>query len=259
MGLIDITTMKQLEEEVKKLNNQAILYGEGWCMNTGLNPQELSSNKEKLPTIGYFSDTFRDYLRGNPFKLDKCLLTGTPINKTKLLNIIKGNNFPHQSINYLECHDNYTLNDQMDKVTKFTFEQKKDYLKLGLALIILSQGIPFLHLGMEFGRTKQGIDNSYKSNISINQVSWEKTKDYLDVIAYLKKLIQIRKDHEVFRQFNQNIIEEEYQLINNKENYLLYKVHEFEVLVTNTYEEYNYNDQIINKPGLYLFKNKTLI
>lgn len=259
MGLIDITTMKQLEEEVKKLNNQAILYGEGWYMNTGLNPQELSSNKEKLPTIGYFSDTFRDYLRGNPFKLDKCLLTGTPINKTKLLNIIKGNNFPHQSINYLECHDNYTLNDQMEKVTKFTFEQKKDYLKLGLALIILSQGIPFLHLGMEFGRTKQGIDNSYKSNISINQVSWEKTKDYLDVIAYLKKLIQIRKDHEVFRQFNQNIIEEEYQLINNKENYLLYKVHEFEVLVTNTYEEYNYNDQIINKPGLYLFKNKTLI
>ena len=112
---------------------------------------------------------------------------------------------------------------------------------------------------MEFGRSKQGIDNSYKSNMDINQVSWLKTMEYLDVISYLKKLIQFRKDHEIFRQFNQNIIEEEYQLINNKENYLLYKVHEFEILVTNTYEEYTYYDQIINKPGLYLFKNKTLI
>ena len=228
-------------------------------MNTGLNQQYLASNKTELPNIGYFSDTFRDYLRGNPFKLDKCLLTGTPLNKEKLFSIIKGSGNPKQLINYIECHDNYTLNDQLDKVTKFTLEQKKDYLKLGLALVVLSQGIPFIHLGMEFGRTKNGIDNSYKSSIEINQINWKETKEYQDVISYLIKLIKIRKENKIFRLSNNNIIEEEYQLINNKENYLLYKVSDYEVIVTNTYEEFNYNEVLINKPGLYLFKNKTLI
>ena len=259
MGLIDVQTMKEIEKVLKELNNQVVLYGEGWYMNTGLNQQYLASNKTELPNIGYFSDTFRDYLRGNPFKLDKCLLTGTPLNKEKLFSIIKGSSNPKQLINYIECHDNYTLNDQLDKVTKFTLEQKKDYLKLGLALVVLSQGIPFIHLGMEFGRTKNGIDNSYKSSIEVNQINWKETKEYQDVISYLIKLIKIRKENKIFRLSNNNIIEEEYQLINNKENYLLYKVSDYEVIVTNTYEEFNYNEVLINKPGLYLFKDKTLI
>ena len=37
-------------------------------------------------------------------------------------------------------------------------------------MVILSQGIPFLHAGQEFYRTKQEMKNSYNTNDEINQL-----------------------------------------------------------------------------------------
>ena len=67
------------------------------------------------------------------------------------------------------------------------------------ALIITSQGVPFLHDGDEFGRTKGGNGNSYKSPDSVNQIDWDRKTEYYDVFVYYKKLIQLRKNHPAFR------------------------------------------------------------
>lgn len=43
-------------------------------------------------------------------------------------------------------------------------------------MVILSQGIPFLHAGQEFYRTKQGNENSYNANDEINRLDWDQKK-----------------------------------------------------------------------------------
>ena len=258
MGLIDIETMKTIEKHAKKLNSSVVLYGEGWVMNTGLDNALLASNKEALPNVGYFNDEYRDYLRGNPFKLDKGILVGSKINKDRLTYLLKGSYNPSQSINYIECHDNYTLNDQMDLVKKLSENEKKDYLKLGLGLLMISEGIPFIHLGMEIGRTKKGIDNSYKDSIEINKVDFSKANTYQDVLIYLKKMIEFRKENTAFRLNNQDIINDVYKFEDANGLYFKYLVSDFEIIITNTYDSFEYHQTLIDKPGVYIFKDNKL-
>jgi pullulanase len=80
-------------------------------------------------------------------------------------------------------------------------------VKLAGALVLTSQGIPFLHSGVEFCRTKDGNPNSYKSPDSVNQIDWNRKKEYHDVFEYYQKLIQMRKNHPAFRMANVNQIQ----------------------------------------------------
>jgi pullulanase len=84
-------------------------------------------------------------------------------------------------------------------VSHTTDEQLRKMVKLAGALILTSQGVPFLHAGIEFCRTKDGNGNSYKSPDSVNQMDWNRKEQYSDVVQYFKKLIQLRKNHPAFR------------------------------------------------------------
>jgi pullulanase len=107
---------------------------------------------------------------------------------------------PNQCINYVSCHDNYTLWDKLKmSVSHPSDELLKRMVKLAGSLILTSQGVPFLHAGVEFCRTKHGDGNSYKSPDSVNQIDWDKKEQYYDVFQYFKKLIQLRKNHPAFR------------------------------------------------------------
>ena len=66
-----------------------------------------------------------------------------------------------QSINYVECHDNATCYDKL-QISNYdeNEEVKKKRLRLMLAAVILSQGVPFIHSGQEFFRTKGGQSNT---------------------------------------------------------------------------------------------------
>jgi pullulanase len=103
-------------------------------------------------------------------------------------------------VNYVECHDNHTMWDKllsclpdMDELLHIK------YHRLATGLVVLSQGIPFLHSGQEFFRTKRGDGNSYKSPDHINQLDWNRKQFYLDNVNYIKGLIQIRKQLTCFR------------------------------------------------------------
>jgi pullulanase len=126
---------------------------------------------------------------------------------------------PEQCVNYVSCHDNYTLWDKLQfSIPKVTDEEMRKMMKLAGAMILTSQGIPFLHAGVDFCRTKGGNGNSYKSPDSVNQIDWSRKKQYLDVFEYYKKLIQLRKDHPALRMTSSESIKEnltfctEYQL-----------------------------------------------
>jgi pullulanase len=71
------------------------------------------------------------------------------------------------------------------------------YHRLATGLILLSQGIPFLHSGQEFFRTKRGDGNSYKSPDHINQLDWNR-KHFSDNVNILR-INTIKKTIPCFR------------------------------------------------------------
>ena len=71
--------------------------------------------------------------------------------------------------------------------------------QLALTIVLTSQGIPFLHAGTEFLRSKKGIENSYNSSDSINAIDWDLKKENLAFTKYVEALIKIRKAHPAFR------------------------------------------------------------
>ena len=83
--------------------------------------------------------------------------------------------------------------------------------RLALTIVLTSQGIPFLHAGSEFLRNKQGVENSYKSSDSINELNWHLKKENLELNIHVQKLLKMRREHPAFRmltadQVSRNII-----------------------------------------------------
>lgn len=214
MGIIDISTMNMIRDVLDRLPRKILLYGEGWNMNTLL-PDSLKStieNAYKLPQIGHFNDIIRDSIRGSVFIAeDRGFVSG----KEGLENLIKfcvGGctidcepyirkfQIPHQSINYVSAHDNHTLWDKFQiACPDASAEELKAMCKLANGIILTSQGIPFLHSGCEFCRTKDGISNSYNSTDAVNRIDWSRKLKFMDVFQYYKGLISLRKKHPAFR------------------------------------------------------------
>ena len=103
-----------------------------------------------------------------------------------------------QSLNYLDCHDNMTF---YDKICGFDYDDytKANIIKFALAMLIFAKGIPFIHAGFEFERSKKGVENSYNSDDSINKLDWRDMVKNIDIVNYLKKIIAVRKQKPVFR------------------------------------------------------------
>jgi pullulanase len=73
---------------------------------------------------------------------------------------------------------------------------------------LLAQGVPFIHSGQEFCRTKNGLHNTYRSPDNINQLDWTRKERYLDVFKYTKDMIQLRKMLPILRLNNPEKIEQ---------------------------------------------------
>ncbi|WP_335474448.1 alpha-amylase family glycosyl hydrolase [Bacillus sp. JJ1764] len=214
MGILDVETMNEVRQVCDSFNKEMVIIGEGWDLNTPLpfEKKAIIANQSVLPRIGHFNDRFRDHMKGNTFELtDK----GYGLGNAKLLEAaieavtgsigLKNKDTrlfaePYQSVNYVECHDNHTLWDKLIVSFPQTSETTRmSYHRLLTGLVILSQGIPFLHSGQEFFRTKQGDGNSYRSSNEINRLDWERKMHYKENVEYVKGLIQIRKNLSCFR------------------------------------------------------------
>jgi pullulanase len=223
MAVHDIETINILEKAVRKLNPSSILLGEGWTADTSTlseTKRATKHNVSQLDQVAVFCDDLRDGIKGNVFEKNSIgfvagnkSLTETikfglvgAVNHPQIdyTNQIYGNaayaSFPHQIIAYCECHDNYTLWDKLKMaLPNETNAQLTQYYKLALSIVMLSQGIPFIHAGQELCRSKNGDGNSYKSSDAINAINWEKLNEFDDVHQTLKQLINIRKAHPSFK------------------------------------------------------------
>lgn len=219
MGIYDLETMKAIRAALPGL----LLYGEGWAADQSPMQEKhraMKSNIAQLPGIAAFNDDFRDALKGNhSSKKTKGFVSGLGLREEGVkFGVVAAVNHPQmvydyvetsgaawagqpgQCINYAACHDNYTLWDKLKLSSpRASDEEMRKMVKLAGALVMTSQGIPFLHAGMEFCRTKNGNPNSYKSPDSINQIDWSRKKTCYDVFEYYKNLIRLRKNHPAFR------------------------------------------------------------
>lgn len=212
MGLIDIKTMTKLTKELKKIKKDILIYGEPWSAGPTPTKQTLKGT-QKGKGFSVFNDHFRDAVKGSVFGLDAGYIQGKTDQNIveKVQQGIKGSiddfaENPLETINYVACHDNHTLWDRINlslkehnDPAKNDIETKKSMQKLAGAIILLSQGIPFLHSGQEMCRTKKGDENSYNKDDSINQIYWIWKDEYNDVFQYYKGLISLRKAHSSFK------------------------------------------------------------
>jgi pullulanase len=210
MGLIDIRTMNTLRQKLDRFRSDIIVYGEGWKMPTTIGYEKSAHmyNKHLLFNIGHFNDKTREVIKGATFNIKQkgyALGSNAFISETK--HIIQGSTldkflfrYPTQSINYVECHDNNTFFDKAKMaLPDASLEEIKSRQKLATAMMILSQGIPFIHAGQEFYRSKNGVENSYKSSDKINQVNWDLLDENIEDVNSIKELIRIRKKYDLFR------------------------------------------------------------
>jgi pullulanase len=216
MGIIDVDTMNQVRVGVDKIDNTFLIIGEGWQMGNKLAPGQKANqvNAFKMPRIAHFNDGIRDGLKGDVFKpLENGWASGRNSLKVQVMEGITGETAsgtkirgswgplnPDQSVSYVEAHDNLTLFDKLVvSMPKSTSAERKRVFALASSTAILAQGVPFIHAGQEFMRTKGGDENSYKSPDSVNSLKWDEAAKNKDMVSYFKGLIAIRKANPAFR------------------------------------------------------------
>lgn len=214
MGILDIETMNAVHDEAIKRKRDAIILGEGWDLQTPLpyNQKAIIANAINMPGLSFFNDHFRDTVKGSTFLIhEKGFALGNPHEISGMQESVTGSipynhhlrglfQHPTQSVNYVESHDNHTFWDKMCLSLEDEDEEKRrQRQKLALSIVILSQGIPFIHSGQEFYRTKKGEENSYQSPDEINQLDWLMRETFHEDVEYVKQLIALRKKHGAFR------------------------------------------------------------
>ena len=174
---------------------------------------------------GKFRDAMRSFWRGDEGFIGEVAyrLTGSPD-----LYQHDGRR-PYASVNFITSHDGYTLNDLVsynDKhneangdenhdgdshnrswncgiegptddpnIDSLRRRQQRNYL----TMLFLSQGVPMLLGGDEFGRTQKGNNNAYCQDNEISWLNWQRNEKQNRLFEFTKKLIEFRRDHAVFR------------------------------------------------------------
>ncbi|PCJ19583.1 MAG: type I pullulanase [Candidatus Cloacimonadota bacterium] len=220
MGLMDYETFLSIERELQTIKSDVLLYGEPWVAgDCGI--EVTGKGAQKQLQFSVFNDHFRDALRGQNSP-DSCGFTQGSGDFQKIWNGIRGgiDDFTHnpaESINYVACHDNYTLSDKLKlSLKQYEYLTQKDLIrceKLNALLIMTSQGIPFIQAGQEFARSKNFDHNSYQSSDLINQIDWSKKEKNIELFQFYKNLITLRGQHKLLRLSNREQVQEAYTYI----------------------------------------------
>ncbi|WP_431953515.1 glycogen debranching protein GlgX [Actinacidiphila sp. bgisy167] len=176
---------------------------------------------------GKFRDTVRDLWRGEPATLAEF---GSRLTGSSDLYQDDGRR-PLASINFVTCHDGFTLRDLVsynDKHNEANGENNRDgeshnrswncgaegetededvlalrerQMRNFIATLLLSQGVPMLAHGDEFGRTQQGNNNAYCQDNELAWVPWPEEGDASAgrLHEFTRQMVWLRRDHPVFR------------------------------------------------------------
>ena len=136
---------------------------------------------------------------------------------------------PYNSINFVTSHDGFTLWDLVSYDTKHNLENGENDLdgsdhniswnsghegetsdaainllrarrmRSLVVILMLSQGVPMVLAGDEFGRTQKGNNNAYCHDTHTNWIDWDLKEKNEDLFRFFRFLIALRKSHPVFR------------------------------------------------------------
>jgi glycogen operon protein len=170
-----------------------------------------------------YRDTVRRYWKGEAGLVDDIAYKITGSSDTF------SDKYAFSSINFITCHDGFTLNDLVSynhKHNELNGENNRDgtdanysynwgiegktsnraikkkrmqAAKNMLASLLLSQGIPMLQGGDELFRTKEGNNNSYLHDNKINWFNWNLLNKNKSIHKFVRYLIKLRKQNQIFR------------------------------------------------------------
>ncbi len=241
MGLIDLTTMKQVRKELTAIDPTIMVLGEGWNMGDVL-PSEVRStqvNIAQLPGISVFNDQIRDGIKGSVFESGDLgfatgFIYGSIDVRAGIVGNIKYGNFvttkwtssdPSQAVNYVESHDNLTLYDKLSaSVIGASNSKLKSLARYSSSIALLAQGSPFIQAGQEFMRSKDGDSNSYKSSDAVNSLKWDERNKNVESVEFFKGLIAIRAAHPAFRMKTTAQIKANLKFVKVSKNLIAYSI-----------------------------------
>ncbi|MEX1162906.1 MAG: glycogen debranching protein GlgX [Nitriliruptor sp.] len=172
---------------------------------------------------GMYRDTMRDFWRGEPATLSEFASRFTGSSDLYESDTRR----PGASINFVTAHDGFTIRDLVsydDKHNEANGEDGADgtddnrswnhgtegptddpdiealrarQQRNLLATLLLSQGVPMLLGGDEFGRTQHGNNNAYCQDSDLSWFRWDEADE--DLVRFTTDLIALRRDHPVFR------------------------------------------------------------
>ncbi|MFF8989105.1 glycogen debranching protein GlgX [Streptomyces sp. NPDC014983] len=172
---------------------------------------------------GKYRDTVRDLWRGEPRTLAEFAsrLTGS----SDLYQ--DDGRRPLASVNFVTCHDGFTLRDLVsydEKHNEANGEDNQDgeghnrswncgaegdtddpgvralrdrQTRNFLATLMLSQGVPMISHGDEFARTQRGNNNAYCQDNELSWLHWP--EDGGELLEFLRTMVWLRRDHPVLR------------------------------------------------------------
>lgn len=173
---------------------------------------------------GKYRDTVRKYLSGHNGQVGH--LADRIVGSSNIYDEARG---PMASVNFITCHDGFTLRDLFTYERKYNHancENNKDgennnfgwncgvegetdnehvnalrrrEIKNAFLILFMSHGVPMLQMGDEMGFSKKGNNNSYCHDSEINWIDWTLLKKNADIYDFVKKCIEFRKIHHVLR------------------------------------------------------------
>jgi len=174
---------------------------------------------------GRYRDVIRRFVRGDPGLVgDVCTCIAGSADLYQ-----EDGRLPANSINFVTCHDGFTLSDLVSynaKHNEANGEDNRDgsndnmswncgaegetddpaiigmrrrQARNLMAILLLSQGVPMLLAGDEILRSQHGNNNAFCQDNALSWMDWQLTGDALDMLRFVREMIALRKRHASLR------------------------------------------------------------
>ena len=170
---------------------------------------------------GRYRDLIRQFIKGDPGQVPEL---ATRLTGSSDLYQSSGR-LPINSVNFITCHDGFTLYDLVsynEKHNQANGEDNHDgdnqnhswncgaegttddpavnalrlkQVKNFMAVLMLSQGVPMILAGDEVLRSQQGNNNGYCQNNALSWFDWNLVEKNQEMLCFTKGMIQLRKRH----------------------------------------------------------------
>jgi len=175
---------------------------------------------------GVYRDDIRKFIKGDGGMIP--LLADRMVGSPNLFGSILRD--PNRSINFISCHDGFTMNDLVSynqKHNQANGENNRDgsnnnnswncgfegpskdpeiqalrhkQIKNMMTILMVSQGTPMLSMGDEVRRTQNGNNNAYCQDNEISWMNWDAVEQEEELLTFVKKLISFNLSSAFFQE-----------------------------------------------------------